>query len=482
MTFGPTASSFNFGSRSSETYKPAESGNAVPFMFGEAATPCNVETPIFIFGNAPKTDMNNDQGVSSPNYACHSQERPPFQFSAPAQDAAELPTAPATRTETMHPDQHIYTPHTETATDQPIFQFGRQPQEVANSDQQAVWESALPPPNVMAQQLGQKTVAAVQLSAHIDHQAEPPGNVFAVGRTEQMPPGAGTDPSVNGTATNNLFARGPSGHTRRRQPRGRRVMAVQAEQQVLTPPAGAVEGLQQQQQQEHQEQKGSCSSSSCCPTSKEPEAAPADLMQSLEKARACAAAARFPDAAKACLASLSGPVEAVDLLRELLDSWEGMERQKIVSQENVKGQLTAQLMDARERAVDMRHQRDDKAVEVATERRRREDAERETARLKHSYGDLLRERERLNEQLRRANEQRSRLARAPAGPPSTDDMVRHLARKECEALRKCDMADRQAIKKKLLLKWHPDKQPSANHSGLATQVMQEIQNCEEWSW
>jgi len=259
-------------------------------------------------------------------------------------------------------------------------------------------------------------------------------------------------------------------------------MAVQAEQQVLTPPAGAVEGLQQQQQQEHQEQKGSCSSSSCCPTSKEPEAAPADLMQSLEKARACAAAARFLDAAKACLASLSGPVEAVDLLRELLDSWEGMERQKIVSQENVKGQLTAQLMDARERAVDMRHQRDDKAVEVATERRRREDAERETARLKHSYGDLLRERERLNEQLRRANEQRSRLARAPAGPPSTDDMVRHLARKECEALRKCDMADRQAIKKKLLLKWHPDKQPCAKHSCLATQVMQEMRNREEWAW
>lgn len=287
---------------------------------------------------------------------------------------------------------------------------------------------------------------------------------------------AGTDPLVSNTTTIGDNTPGRARAQQRnilRKHRARNGQPVRGRECLPTLPEEATEGLQQQQQQ------GSCSSSSC-PTSEEPEAAAAPLTQSLEKARACAAAARFPDAAKACLLALSGPAEAVDLLREFLDSWEGTERNKICSQEQVKGQLTAQLMDARERAAEMRHQRDDKAAEAAAERRRREDAERETARLRHSYGDLLREREKLNEQLRRANEQWGK-GRTPVRNPSQDDVVQHLAKRECEPLRNCSMVERQAIKKKLLLKWHPDKQPSANHSGFATAVMQEIQNRAEWT-
>jgi len=471
--------------RSAETYTPTNGGIDVPFNVEKPAS------PLFVFGITQQSDRNNDQGISTPSYVrqtSQSQERPsPFLFGAHSETARvpsipESPTLLGMHQETAHSSQQAYTQPVGSAADQPagagagVFQFGTQNQETANSTQQAIWESAPPPPKATVHQAGPTTAT----SSHTD-QGDVPGNVFFFGRAEQVHTAAGPDPSVNLTATHeestagctNRFATGHSSLSRRKQPRGRRIVPVQAEQHI---PASA-EGAAGEQQQ-----PPSCSSSAYHPTSEEPEKVAATPMQSLEKARACAAAARFPEAAKACLAAIGGPIEAVELLREQLENWEGMERQKIVSQENLKGQLTAQLMDARDRVNDMRSQRDDKAAEVATERRRREEAERELSRLRHLYGDLQRERERLNEQLRRSNEQRSRLVNSAAGPPSTADVVQHLARKECEPLRNCNTAARQALKKKILLKWHPDKQPCVDHSGFATQVMQEVQNREEWNW
>jgi len=69
---------------------------------------------------------------------------------------------------------------------------------------------------------------------------------------------------------------------------------------------------------------------------------------------------------------------------------------------------------------------------------------------------------------------------SPAEARPDLEFVRSLATLEVSPLRQCTADDREALKKKILLKWHPDKQPSAEHKCLATQVMQELQNCAEW--
>lgn len=68
---------------------------------------------------------------------------------------------------------------------------------------------------------------------------------------------------------------------------------------------------------------------------------------------------------------------------------------------------------------------------------------------------------------------------AEAARPS--NMAKAIAQFEAGALSKSSEADRAGIKKKLLLKWHPDKQPSAEHSELSKQVMQELQNLPGWT-
>merc|ERR1712232_1116464 len=53
------------------------------------------------------------------------------------------------------------------------------------------------------------------------------------------------------------------------------------------------------------------------------------------------------------------------------------------------------------------------------------------------------------------------------------DTVQQIAELEVGPLRDCPVEERDALKRKLLLKWHPDKQPSAGHSEIAKRVMQE---------
>jgi septal ring factor EnvC (AmiA/AmiB activator) len=60
------------------------------------------------------------------------------------------------------------------------------------------------------------------------------------------------------------------------------------------------------------------------------------------------------------------------------------------------------------------------------------------------------------------------------------DFVRSLVALEVGPLHQCTKDSREALKKRILLKWHPDKQPSEHHKSLATQVMQELQNSAEW--
>lgn len=74
----------------------------------------------------------------------------------------------------------------------------------------------------------------------------------------------------------------------------------------------------------------------------------------------------------------------------------------------------------------------------------------------------------------------------PAAPPSEAqrggaDMACAIAEFEAAPLRRCPSAEeRAALRKRLLLKWHPDKQPSAEHAEHAKRVMQELQNLPDW--
>merc|ERR1712135_44217 len=105
----------------------------------------------------------------------------------------------------------------------------------------------------------------------------------------------------------------------------------------------------------------------------------------------------------------------------------------------------------------LRRQKDSMDSELRTERLRRQRAEIDVTTLR---------------------QETARLKALVAA--SADDVCRRMARLECEPLRDISLADLPAMRKKLLLKWHPDKQPTPRNASLATQVMQELQNRPEW--
>lgn len=78
---------------------------------------------------------------------------------------------------------------------------------------------------------------------------------------------------------------------------------------------------------------------------------------------------------------------------------------------------------------------------------------------------------------------RARSSKASKAGPAAggqEEFIRSLVALEVGPLLHCNADAQEALKKKILLKWHPDKQPSDEHRALATQVMQELQNCEAW--
>lgn len=76
----------------------------------------------------------------------------------------------------------------------------------------------------------------------------------------------------------------------------------------------------------------------------------------------------------------------------------------------------------------------------------------------------------------------TRLQNQAARATATDaQAIRQLARMECRPLSGCTPEEKAAMKKRLQLKWHPDKQPSAAHTTTATQIFQEMQNQPQWT-
>jgi len=70
--------------------------------------------------------------------------------------------------------------------------------------------------------------------------------------------------------------------------------------------------------------------------------------------------------------------------------------------------------------------------------------------------------------------------RARRGDVEPAEAVRAFAALECGLLEGRSPSEHRELKRKLMLKWHPDKAPSEAHAALATQVVQEMQLLPQW--
>lgn len=196
----------------------------------------------------------------------------------------------------------------------------------------------------------------------------------------------------------------------------------------------------------------------------------------------------FVEAIQTCASLLYGAEPVFEWIQRSCDSWQASIQECMLKHEDERRSLMAQYMAAKERSEDLKKLKDDREAELYKERRRREEAEDQAAWLRkrtQNHDELLRENSRLKAQLQETRAQLSRArqqASVPKPPPrpSREMMVQNMAELECQPLRHCNGEMRAALKKKLLLKWHPDKQPSQDHAALATAVMQELQNRYEW--
>jgi len=193
------------------------------------------------------------------------------------------------------------------------------------------------------------------------------------------------------------------------------------------------------------------------------------------------------DAIRLCLVELTAalqgsaevPRRALRLIQDSASSWAKWQRKQISNLEDEKGSMTSQLNGLREKCDMLKSAKEAKDRQLQDLNRELLYERQERHRFEEHSQNRLAAIVKLQQQLRRSEEAR---ARQKPAEPSRQDVVRHLARMECEALLQAEDDVREKLKKKLLLKWHPDKQPSAAHSSLATQVMQEMQNRAEWTW
>jgi len=189
---------------------------------------------------------------------------------------------------------------------------------------------------------------------------------------------------------------------------------------------------------------------------------------------------RFAEAAEACITLIDGPDRALAMLRGVCESWSKHDRDQALSRESEVRSITSQLMAAKDASDSLRKLKEVKDRELQAERFRREEAESQLALLQRRsrlLDETQRENSRMKQEIR---ELRVEARRRPQ--IEKEDVVKCMADVECAPLLQCSSAERVGMKKKILLKWHPDKQPSQHHASFATQVMQELQNRAEWSW
>eukprot|EP00913_Durusdinium_trenchii_P010438 g9785.t1 len=188
--------------------------------------------------------------------------------------------------------------------------------------------------------------------------------------------------------------------------------------------------------------------------------------------------------------------------------WAGYSVQRRAQLEVVMQALEEELRGARndlkaaQQPQEFQSSQDDKERELFAQIRKREDAEREASFLRQSAwlaDRTARENVALKKELQKAE--------AVAATCGASALARQIAEMECSPLRCCRGEIRPAVKillcmgqrwnvdrptptapytgrqhpaKKLMMKWHPDKQPTAEHVDFARVVMQALQNQPEW--
>lgn len=60
-----------------------------------------------------------------------------------------------------------------------------------------------------------------------------------------------------------------------------------------------------------------------------------------------------------------------------------------------------------------------------------------------------------------------------------DEILTRMAQLECAPLGECPAEEQAVLRRRILSKWHPDRQPSEGHRELATRVFQELQTLME---
>jgi hypothetical protein len=152
--------------------------------------------------------------------------------------------------------------------------------------------------------------------------------------------------------------------------------------------------------------------------------------------------------------------------------------------------LTAQLMDARDQVERLKTKHSEHVAQAALERKSRKDAEEQVTKLQakcqvqeQGLSKLRSEKLQLgkrNDILEKTVKQLRKTGLQQSVSCDMDRLVSQLADAECAPLKRCAADEKAALRKRLLLKWHPDKQPSAEHSKFATLVVQDMQNNPLW--
>merc|ERR1712157_205527 len=82
----------------------------------------------------------------------------------------------------------------------------------------------------------------------------------------------------------------------------------------------------------------------------------------------------------------------------------------------------------------------------------------------------------------RSAQQQQKCNGVPLIPANLEDIVSALVTFELRQLSACSPQERILTKRRLMLKWHPDKNHASGGCGdLATRVVQEMQSRPEWA-
>lgn len=143
------------------------------------------------------------------------------------------------------------------------------------------------------------------------------------------------------------------------------------------------------------------------------------------------------------------------------------------------GQLAVERRRIQELKVQSEIQLSAQKTLLTAERHKNQALQEKVAEKEWQHEGLLREKNRLSKRVQELLHA-SQISRAQSSSPPQQVLAKQIAEMECKPLQNKSPQARAALKKKLLVKWHPDKQPSEDHATIATSVMQEIQNCAEW--